>query len=86
MSPDATVRAFKGYKLSCTATGTPPINTTLMWNNTMMVNATNVATIELTEEGKYTCEATNQYGSDMKEISVKFTGEKFIFCINFFIL
>ena len=76
MSPVSTVRALKGYKLSCSVIGTPPIQTKMMWNSTMMANTTNVATIQLNKEGKYTCEASNQYGTDKKEFPVEFTGER----------
>ena len=42
-----------------------------------MANGTNGATVQLTKEGTYTCEATNQHGSDMKQFPVEFTGESF---------
>lgn len=75
MLRDSTVRALKGYKLSCSAVGTPPIQTKAMWNSTVMVNASNVLTIQLNKEGNYICEASNQFGTDKKEFSVKFAGK-----------
>lgn len=63
------VRALPGYRLSCTVTGTPPIYTAMIRNSTILVNTTEiVATI--TEEGNYTCVATNKYGTDLREFSV----------------
>ncbi|KAL9962689.1 hypothetical protein ACROYT_G031814 [Oculina patagonica] len=75
MLPASPVRTLKGYKLSCSVTGTAPIQTKVMWNSTMMAktNTSNGATIQLNKEGKYACEATNPHGSDKKEVSVKFT-------------
>ena len=75
MFPPSTVRAFKGYKISCLATGTPPIQTKAMWNSTVMANASDVLTIVLNKEGKYVCEAKNQFGKDEKTFSVKFAGK-----------
>jgi len=63
--------------LSCSARGTPPIYTALIWNSTVLVNKTNTATIRLYKDGNYTCQATNQYGADIKELLVNFTGESF---------
>ena len=61
--------------MSCTATGTPPIQTKAMWNSSVMANASDVLTIHLNKEGKYVCEAKNQFGKDKKEFSVKFAGK-----------
>ena len=78
MLSDSTVRALKGYKISCSATGTPPIQTKAMWNSNVVVNASDVLTISLNEEGWYVCEAKNQFGKDKKEFSVKFAGKNAI--------
>lgn len=75
---DSTVRALKGYKISCSATGTPPIQTKAMWNFNVVVNASDVLTISLNEEGWYVCEAKNQFGKDKKEFTVKFAGKNAI--------
>ena len=63
--------------MSCLARGTPPIYTTLKWNSTVLANTTNIPIIRLHEEGNYTCQAINQYGTDKGELRVSFTGEKF---------
>lgn len=73
--PFSTVRVLKGYKISCSATGTPPIQTKAMWNSSVMASASDVLTIRLNKEGKYVCEAKNQFGKDKKEFSVKFAGK-----------
>lgn len=68
------MRALPGYRLSCPVTGTPPIHTALIRNSTVLVNSTYIiATI--IEEGNYSCLATNEYGTDLKEFSVIFDGE-----------
>ena len=40
-----------------------------------MVNTTKSATVELREEGNYTCLVTNKYGTDIGKVSVIFTGK-----------
>ena len=56
-------------------TGTPPIYTALIRNSTVLVNTTSIANVMVLEEGNYTCEATSQYGTKVKEFSVIFKGE-----------
>ena len=73
--PATEVRAFPGYKLSCSATGTPPIYVAIIRNSTVMVNKTNNAIIGLTKERNYSCVATSPYGADAKDFSVIFIGE-----------
>lgn len=75
MLPFSTVRVLKGYKMSCSATGTLPIQTKAMWNHSVTANASNVLTIQLNKEGKYICEAKNRFGTDKKVFSVKFAGK-----------
>jgi len=67
----AALLAIQGGMLSCSARGTPPIYTALIRNSTVLVNTTNSATIRLNKVGKYTCQATNQYGTNFTDIHVK---------------
>ena len=60
--------------LSCSATGTPPINIVIIRNLITLVNTTNTASIRVTEEGNYTCLATNKYGNDKRDF-VAINGE-----------
>ena len=71
----AALLAIQGGMLSCSARGTPPIYTELIRNSTVLVNATNIATIRLYKDGKYTCQATNQYGTYVKDFQVNFTSK-----------
>ena len=71
------VQVLPGYRLSCPVSGTPPIHIALMWNSTVLVNATDTASIVVEEEGNYTCIANSSYGSDVREFSVVFNGETF---------
>ncbi len=75
MLPAPVLRVLPGYKMSCSATGTPPIYTAIRKNSTIMVNSTWSAWIVIREEGNYTCIATNKYGTDVGEVSVIFTGK-----------
>ena len=73
----AALLAIQGGMLSCSARGTPPIYTALIRNSRVLVNTTNTATIRLDKDGNYTCQAINQYGTDMKELQVNFTSKSF---------
>ena len=68
---DPPERAAPGDKMSCEATGTPPIQVALIRSSTVLVNATNTASKKLYEEGNYTCTAINKYGTDEVEFEVK---------------
>ena len=72
--PDSVVRALPNYRLSCPVTGTPPIHTALIRNSAVLANTTGVIEA-IIEEGNYTCQATSEYGVDMKDFSVIFVGE-----------
>ena len=67
---------IKGGMLSCSANGTPPIYTALIWNSKVLVNTTNTATIRLYKDGNYTCQAINQCGIDVKEFQVNFKSKR----------
>ncbi|KAL9966999.1 hypothetical protein ACROYT_G025151 [Oculina patagonica] len=71
--PASVVRALPGYKLSCSATGTPPIHIEIIKDSTILANKADIATIRLNEEGNYTCLVSSKYGSDAKEFTVIFT-------------
>ncbi|KAL9988963.1 hypothetical protein ACROYT_G003461 [Oculina patagonica] len=71
--PAPVLQVLPGYKLSCLATGTPPIYKALLRNSTVLVNTTYSASTILNEEGNYTCVATSRHGTDVGEVSVIFT-------------
>jgi len=73
----AALLAIQGGMLSCSARGTPPIYTALIRNSTVLVNTTNTATIHLDKDGNYTCQAINQYGTDVNSKEVNFTSKRF---------
>lgn len=66
--PAPVVQVLTGTKLSCSATGTPPIYIAITRNSTTLLNTTNSASIPVTEGGNYTCRATSKYGTDEKEV------------------
>ena len=79
----AALLAAQGGMLSCSARGTPPIYTALVQNSTVVVNTTKTATIRLHKEGNYTCQATNQYGTDVGELRISkrfFPGLAYLLC------
>ena len=72
---DSEVGPFSpGDEVSCSARGTPPIYTALIWESTVLVNTTNTATMHLYKEGNYTCEASSKYGTDKWVVLIE--GEK----------
>ena len=74
--PSTVVRSFPGYELSWSVTGTPPIYTALIRNSTVVFNKTKTTgRFKLEKDGNYSFVATNNYGADVKEFSVIFTGE-----------
>ena len=75
--PAPVVRDFQGYRLSCSATGTPPIYTAVIMNSTTLVNTTNTASVRVYEEGKsmYTCRATSKYGTHERHIELVLEGK-----------
>ena len=77
--PFPVVRALLGFKLWCSATGTPPVYTTIVKNSIVMSHARNTATVLLFDEGNYTCVATSKYGADSKVFPVIFSGETLFF-------
>ena len=73
----AALLAIQEGVLSCSARGTPPTYTALIRTSTVLVNTTNTATIRLYKDGNYTCQAINQYGTDVKKLQVNFKSKRF---------
>ena len=74
------VRALPGYRVSCHATGTSPIYTTMIQNSTLLViNSSYTQSIPLTKDGNYTCVAISKYGVDVKDFLVIFNGKMLFF-------
>ena len=74
MLPAAVVRSLPGYKVWCSATGSPPIHIALIRNSTVLVNTTATAEISLYEDGNYTCVVTSRYGTNSSDFFVTFIG------------
>ena len=68
------VEIAPGNRMSCSATGPPPIYIAFIRNFTVLMNTTNITSSKLYQEGNYTCVATNKYGTDVKHFVIK--GEK----------
>jgi len=75
MLPSAVVRSLPGYRVWCSATGSPPIYIALKRNSTVLVNTTATANIPLYEEGNYTCVVTSRYGTNSGDFFVTFIGK-----------
>ena len=82
--PASVVREFPQGRLSCSAIGIPPIYIAIIRNSTTLVNTTNPASIQVREEGDYTCQAISKYGTDEREFTVINGEETLIMLLNFF--
>jgi len=70
--PATTVQTLPGYRMLFPVTGTPPIQTVIMQNDTILGD---MESVSLYEEGNYSCVANGVYGSDRKNFSVTFKGK-----------
>ena len=70
------MREFPQGTLSCSAIGIPPIYIAIIRSSTTLVNTTNSASIQVREEGHYTCQAISKYGTDEKEFVVVIAGKE----------
>ena len=76
--PAVVVRSLPGYKVWCSATGSPPIHVALIRNFTVLANTTTTVKIRLYQEGIYTCAVTSKYGSNTSDFLVTFSGESLV--------
>ena len=74
LSPALVVRSLKSFRIPLLATGTSPVHTAIIRKSVTLINTTNIAAINLYEEGNYTCIATNKYGTDVRNVLVIFNG------------
>jgi len=77
MLSTSVIRAAPTFILSIPVTGTPPIYTALIRDITVLFNTTYTASIYLEKEENYTCVASSEYGIDVRDFSVIFTGKTF---------
>ncbi|XP_078370324.1 CUB domain-containing protein 2-like [Oculina patagonica] len=71
-SPASVVRSLPYFRLTCSATGSPPLYTAVIRKSATLINTTNTATIQLQFKGNYTCVATNKHGTDVRNFLVIF--------------
>ena len=66
-----------GSRLTCSATaGISPIYIAIIRNSATLMNTINTASIQVNEEGNYTCRATSKYGTDEKKFVVRIAGKE----------
>jgi len=70
--PAAVVRSLPGYRVWCSATGSPPIHIALKRNSTVLVSTTGTVNIPLHEDGNYTCVVTSRFGTSSSDFLVTF--------------
>ena len=73
--PVAVVRTVPEHYVWCLAEGTPPINISLFSASTPLASGIGVVGSKISQEGKYTCMAENEAGSDSKDVLVALTGK-----------
>lgn len=69
------VRAAAGHFAWCMAEGSPPINISILKNSESLATGIGVVMSQLYEGGIYTCAASNEAGTDTREISVTIVGK-----------
>jgi len=72
---DSVVRAAPGHLVWCFAEGSPPINISIFKNSTSLANGTGLVMTALNETGIYSCVASNEAGTDSRDLSVTIVGK-----------
>ena len=78
MIPIAVVRTVPGHFVWCLAEGTPPINMSLLKDNTTLPHRKGKLAVKIEKDGNYTCVARNEVGSQARHFSVTFLGNSSI--------
>lgn len=68
------MQTLAGYRMLFPVAGTSPIRTIITRDGTVLGS---IESVQLYEEGNYSCVAEGLYGSDHKNFSVTFKGKTF---------
>ena len=78
------MRTVPDHVLWCSAEGTPPIKISFLGNSRSLSKNIGMVMTRAEKEGIYTCLATNEVGSDLKEFPVTFVGASVLLILFFF--
>lgn len=73
--PIPVLRTVPEHCVWFTAEGTPPINISIFKDSKLVDSGIGVIVTSFSEEGNYTCAATNEVGTDSREVPVTFGGK-----------
>ena len=74
---DPVVRAAPDHFVWCSAEGFPPINISIFKNSTSLANGIGLVMTPLYETGIYSCVASNEAGTDTRDLSVTIVGKMY---------
>jgi len=70
--PIPVVRTVPGHVMWCYAKGTPPINMSLLNSTSVLAKGESIVMSQIYQEGNYTCEAANEFGTDSRDFQITF--------------
>lgn len=76
---NSVVRATAGHFVGCSAEGFPPVNISILRRSVSLATGIGTAMIQVFEEATYTCVASNEAGTDTRDLSVIISGKVLIF-------
>lgn len=69
------IRTERNHYVWCSATGSPPINISLLNSSTALAHGIGMVLRKITQDGNYTCMAENEVGFESKTFLVALTGK-----------
>ena len=75
--PFPVVKGIRDHLLWCSADGTPPIQVKMSHNNTLLASGIGTVIYPIDQAGKYTCSASNTFGTDSRDFQVTLMGKLF---------
>ena len=80
--PSEVIRTVSNFYVWCSSDGTPPIYMSLMNSSTTLDNGVGTVKSRILIDGNYTCNATNEFGTDSKTFHVSVNGKIVAFVRN----
>ena len=79
MISNSVVRAAAGHFVGCSAEGFPPVNISILRRSVSLAAGIGMTMVQVFEEATYTCVASNEAGTDTRDLSVIISGKVLIF-------
>ena len=75
MIPSQVIRTVPNHYVWCSSDGTPPVNMSLMNSSATLDKGVGTVKSRILINGNYTCNATNEFGTDSKTFHVSVNGK-----------